>query len=50
MAEQFCGKGNAEVYYAYWDDFSDFEDRFGQFCIDQSKAISMRFPDYQDHR
>src|SRR3954451_25218122 len=39
IEEQYCGKRNAEVYYAYWDDFSDFDDRFGQFCTDYSKVV-----------
>ena len=41
VAEQHCGKGNAEVLYAYWDEFSDFDDRFGQFCIDYSIVVNI---------
>ena len=40
VAEEHCGKDNAEVQYAYWDDLSEFEDRFGQFCIDYSQIVA----------
>jgi hypothetical protein len=41
MAEKICGKGNAEVQYAYWDDVSEFEDRFGHYCVDNSKLPTL---------
>jgi hypothetical protein len=42
MAEQICGRGNAEVQYAYWDDIWEFEDRFGHYCTDNSKLPVVR--------
>lgn len=40
IKEQYCGTGNAEVVYAYWNDLSEFADRFGQFCMDYSRVAT----------
>jgi hypothetical protein len=34
-------RSDVDLYkYAYWDEFSDFDDRFGQFCMDYSKVVN----------
>lgn len=41
IAEQICGRGNAEGQYAFWDEISEFEDRFGHYCTDTSKLPAL---------